>query len=388
MKNFEYCNGQNLIFGNGTFAKLATLPMPGKKACIVSTPSRRYVERAQELLKENGVESVVYDKCHENPKTATINEGAKFAAQNGCDFVVSIGGGSTTDTAKCMALLMYNGVEDDIWDYVSYYEGHKEPAGCAPIVIVSTTSGTGTEGDQSGVLTNEYKNIKLDVAYPCMFAVYSIVDPELQVSVPKEYTACTGMDVIFHCSESYLDKFHTPYTDMVNITGLKYAASAIEVAYNEPDNLEARGNMAMASNLAGIGESMVDLMSLHAMAHALGSLHHTLPHGVGLSLLAVEAFKFYCTYPKEVPQRMAYLARVVGYGDTAEDYVRFIEDKLKALNLDKIDYKKYGIDPARCDEYGQHTVTAIAPYMDKDERPMSASEAAEIIRRSLERASR
>jgi len=383
MKAFEYYNPENLILGAGTFKQLATLPMPGKKACIVCTPSRRYVDQAIAMLKQNGTDSAVYDKCHENPDTAVINEGAKFAAANDCDFILSIGGGSTTDTAKCMALLMHNGVEDDIWDYVSYYEGHKEPTGCAPIVIVSTTSGTGTEADQSGVLTNEFKNIKLDVAHSCMFAKYSIVDPELQISVPKFYTACQGMDVIFHCTEGYIDKYHTPYTDMVYTTGLKYAAAAIEVAYNDPKNLEARTNMAIASNLAGIGESMVDLISLHAMGHTLGSIHHTVPHGFALSLLAPAAFEWYCTYPKEVPARMAYLARLVGYGDTAEDYYRFIIDKLKALDLYYVDYSKYGIDSARCEEYGHHAVNMIAPYMDKDEHIITVEECTEIFRKAL-----
>lgn len=382
--NFEYYCPQHLIFGNGTFRQLATLPMPGRKACIVCTPSRRYVDEAIKMLKKNGVESAVYDQCRENPDTTTIGNGAKFAKANGCDFVLPIGGGSTTDTAKCMALLMHEGVENDIWDYVVYYEGHKNPTGCAPIVIVSTTSGTGTEADPAGVLTNEFKNIKLDVAHPCMYAAYSIVDPELQVSVPPFYTACQGMDVIFHCTESYLDKYHTPYTDMVNLTGLKYAAAAIEQAYRHPDDLEARANMAIASNLAGIAECMCDLISLHACGHCLGSLHHDIPHGFALSLMAPALLDWWCTYTAtDIPQRMAYMARLVGYGDTPQDYARFIVDKLKALDLYYLDYKKYGVDASRCAEYGAHVVKAIAPYMDKDGYDISVAEATELFRKAL-----
>lgn len=382
--NFEYYNPQHLIFGCGTFQQLATLPMPGKKACIVCTPSRRYVDRAIELLGKQGIECVVYDKCRQNPDTTTIGNGAKFAKENGVDFLVSIGGGSTTDTAKCMGVLLYHDdVDNNIWNYVSYYEGHKEPQGMMPLVIVSTTSGTGTEADQSGVLTNEFDNIKLDVAYPPMWAVYSIVDPELQVSVPPLYTACQGMDVIFHCTESFLDKYHNPYTDMTNLTGLKYAAAAIEVAYREPDNIEARTNMAIASNMAGISESMVDLISLHGCGHALGSIHHDIPHGYALCLMAPALMDWYCQYDNEIPQRMAYLARVVGYGDTAEDYKRFIIDKLKALDMYYLDYSVYGVDPARCEEYGRKAVEGIAPYMDKDGYEISVAEATELYRKAL-----
>lgn len=385
VSSFEYYNPERLIFGPGTFKQLETLPMPGKKCCVVCTPTRRYVDEAIAMLKKNGgVECVVYDKCRQNPDTTTINNGAKFAAENGCDFLLSIGGGSTTDTAKCMGVLMNNGVENNIWDFVAYYEGHKEPVkGMAPLIIVSTTSGTGTEGDQSGVLTEEFKNIKLDVAYPCMWAKYSIVDPELQVSVPKLYTACQGMDVIFHATESYLDKYHNPYTDMTNTTALKYAAGAIEVAYREPDNLEARTRMAIASNLAGISESMVDLISLHACGHTLGSIHHDIPHGYALCLMAPALFDWYCQYDNEIPQRMSQLAQIVGYGDTAEDYKRFIIDKLKALDMYYLDYSKYGVDPARCEEYGRKAVEDIAPYMDKDGYDISIAEATELFRKAL-----
>ena len=383
-RNFTYYNAQHLIFGNGCLQRLATLPMPGKRAMIVTTPDRRYIDRVQALLAENNVESIVYDQNSINPCTSTIREGAVFAAEHAVDFLISVGGGASTDTAKGIAVLMKNGTDHDIWDYVPYYEGHRTPdKGAAPLIVISTTSGTGSEANPSAVISNEETSVKLDVAYSCMYPLYSIVDPELQVSVPKFWTAVTGMDVIFHCAESYLDQFHTPYTDMVNIEGLRYAAKALPAAYREPANLEARANMAIASNLAGIGESMADLISLHAMAHTLGSLHHSIPHGVALSLLAEEAFRHYCTYPVETRSRLAYMAGVVGYGDQPEDFVRFIADMLKTVDLYDIDFRQYGIDPARSREYAEHAVEKIAPYMDKDEQPVTADMAERIFYNSL-----
>lgn len=383
MKDFEYYSPQHLIFGNGTFAQLATLPMPGKKACIVCTPSRRYVDRAIEMLNQNGVECVVFDQCRENPDTSTIEKGAKFAVENGCDFVVSIGGASSTDTAKCMALLMGTDQNGKIWDYVQYYEGHKVATKVAPIVVVSTTSGTGTEADQGAVLTNEFKNIKLDVGDPKLFATYSIVDPELQTSVPPFYTACQGMDVIFHCTEGFLNKYHSPYSDMVYTTGLKYAYPVIKQVYDHPEDLEARGQMAVASNLAGMGESCCDLISLHACGHALGSIHHNVPHGYALCLMAPALFEWYCTYPKEIPQRLAYLARVVGYGDTPEDYCRFIVDTLKSIDMYYLDYTKYGIDASRCKEYAEKAVHDIAPYMSYEEHLITVEECTKLFEKAL-----
>lgn len=383
MKDFSYYSPEQLVFGNGSFKQLATLPMPGKKACVVCTPRRRFVDEAVKMLASQGVESAVYDKCRENPDTATIEAGAKFAAANGCDFVLSIGGGSTTDTAKCMALLMATDPDGKIWDYVIYYDGHKVPTGIAPIIVVSTTSGTGTEADPGAVLTEEYKNIKLDVSNPRMFPTLSIVDPELQVSVPKLYTACQGMDVIFHCTESYLNIYHSPFSNMVNTTGLKYAAGAVETVYREPDNLEARGRMAVASNLAGIGQSCCDLISLHACGHALGSIHHGVPHGYALCLMAPALFDFYCKLGNELTSRLAYLARVVGYGDTAEDYKEFIIEKLRALDMYYLDYSVYGIDASRAAEYAEKAVVDIAPYMSYEEHRITLEECTELFKQAL-----
>lgn len=385
MQNFEYYNPQHLYFGCGTFNLLATLPMPGKKAVIVTTNERLFVDRAIELLKQNNVECVVYDGIRPNPNTDNINEGARFAVENGCDFVVAVGGGSPVDASKCIGLLMHEGIENDIWDYVPYLEGHKIPTGCAPVICVSTTAGTGSEVTQSGVVSNDYIDVKLDVNQPAIFPTISIVDPELHISIPADFTACQGMDVVFHCLEGYLNKLHTPYSDMLYLTSLSYAAKALPVAYREPGNTPAREAMALASNLAGMGESIVDVMSLHAMAHTIGSFHHDIPHGVALSLFAPEAFKLYESYPIGTTSRMAIIAKETGYGDSAEDCTRFVIDLLKAIDLYDIDYSKYGIEPERYHEYARHTVVDIAPYMDKDEKTPTIDEIERIYRNAFER---
>ena len=388
MRRFEYYNPQHLIFGRDSFEQLATLPMPGKKACVVCTEERLFIDRAQALLKKNGVDSVVYDKVRPNPDTASINSGAQFALENGCDFIVAVGGGSSIDSSKCIAMLMGNDAKDDIWDYVPYLEGHKKPEKSAPYIAVCTTAGPGSGATQSGVVCNDALNVKLDVCHPCMFAAYTIVDPKLQVSVPKDLTAMQGMDIIFHCMEGYLDQFHTPYTDMLYLTALKYAAGSLRACFREPDDLEARGALALADNMSGMGEAMVDVMSLHAMAHTLGSFHHDIPHGAALSLLAPEAFAFYCGYPVQTTQRMAYMSELLGYGFSAEGCVRFISDILKDLDLYKIDYEQYGVDPGRAAEYAHHTVNEISCYMDKDEHSPTAEEVEAMFNKAFERQKR
>ena len=383
--NFEYYVPQHLIFGSGSFNQLGTMKLPGKKALIITTEDRLFLDRTIQLLEQNGAEYIVYDKIRPNPCTDDINEGARWGVDNNCDFVLAVGGGSPMDAAKCIAMLMYDDAEYDIWDYVQYREGHRVPRGCLPMILVSTTAGTGSEVVPGGVVSNDHIDVKLDVGNPLMFPTYSIVDPELQVSVPPFLTAVQGFDVIFHCIEGYLNQFHTPYSDMVYMAALEYANTAIEVAYRDSQNIEARINMALASNLAGIGETLADVISLHAMAHTLGSFHHELPHGVGLALLVPEAFELYCTYPTKTRQRMAHMAQMLGYGDAPEDLVHYISDKLKAMDLYYIDYTEYGIDESRCAEYARHTVVEIAPYMDKDEHTLTADEVEQVFRKSFTR---
>lgn len=383
--NFEYYVPQHLIFGPGSFNQLGTMELPGKKALIITTEDRLFLDRTIQLLEQNGAEYVVYDGIRPNPCTDDINEGARLGVENNCDFVLAVGGGSPMDAAQCIAMSMYDGAKYDIWDYVQYHEGHRVPSGCLPMILVSTTAGTGSEVVPGGVVSNDHIDVKLDVGDPCMFATYSIVDPELHVSVPPFLTAVQGFDVIFHCIEGYLNQFHTPYSDMVYLTALEYANAAIEVAYRDPENIEARTNMALASNLAGIGETLADVISLHAMAHTLGSFHHEIPHGVALGMLAPEALALYCTYPEETRQRMAHMARLLGYGGTPQDMVRYISDKLKAMDLYYIDYTEYGIDESRCREYAQHTVVEIAPYMDKDEHTPTVDEIEQVFRTALAR---
>lgn len=386
MMNFEFYVPQHLFFGAGTFNMLGTMELPGEKALIVTTEERLFIDRAAELLRQNHTDYVVYDRIRPNPNSDQVNEAARLGVDTGCDFVLAIGGGSPMDAAQCIAMLMYEGPYDnDIWDYVQYYPGHKVPKGCLPMILVSTTAGTGSEVVPGGVISNDKLEVKLDVGSPCMFATYSIVDPELQLSIPRDLTACQGMDVIFHGIEGYLNQYHTPFSDMVHLESLRYAAPAITVAYNQPDNLEARSAMALASNLSGMGETLADVMSLHAMAHTLGSFHHDIPHGVALSIIAPETLEYYCTYPKATTGRMAYLARYLGAGDSPEDLARWMRDLLSQLDLYYVDYTQYGVNCNAAHEYAEHTVHAIAPYMDKDEHPLTVEEVEAIYRKAFKR---
>ena len=322
--SFQYYVPQHLIFGRGALNRLGTMDLPGKKALIVTMEDRLFVDRVEKLLQQNHTDYAVFDRIRANPNTDNINECARFGVDQGCDFVLAIGGGSPVDAGQCAALLMYEDpYKNDIWDYVQHFENHKKAKGCLPFIAISTTAGTGSEVVPGGVLSNDALNQKLDVFDPLMFPLFSIMDPELHATMPPELTAITGMDTVFHGIEGFLSIDHNPFSDMLYLEALRYTDKWLVKAYRNPNDMDARDGMAIASNLAGMGESLVDVISLHAMSHTLGSFHHSIPHAVALCMLAPETLEFYCGYPEETRRRMGILAETVGAGNRPEDLIDY-----------------------------------------------------------------
>lgn len=380
MKQFNYYNPTRVYFGQGKLEELATMKLPGKKALIVTTPERFFVDRVATLLKKNNVESVVYDEVRPNPNSAGVMKVAALAIKEKCGFILSIGGGSSTDTSKAAALVVKNGGE--LWEYMGGITGKLKPTGkgALPIVVVSTTSGTGTEVNQFAVVTKDETFEKIDLVSESIFPTISIVDPCLQTSIPKTLTAFQGMDVIFHSSEGYITKFNTPIGDAYSFESIRLAAKNLVQAYEHGEDVEAREGMCLASMLAGFNESTAACVSLHAISHAFGAIHPGIPHGAALSLVCVECFQYYTQY---VPERMTNLSELVGYGRRVDGFVDFLRDILKKLGIDHIDYRKYGIDPARAEEYAKLSYDVTQCLHDCDEHLMPIVDCVEIIKKSL-----
>lgn len=374
-RDFYYHNPSKVHFGRNKMDLLSTLELPGKKALIIVTPERFFVERAQKLLSENKIESVVFDQVRPNPSIANVVAAAKMAKDNGCDFLISIGGGSSTDTTKAVSVLVTNG--GNPWEYV------KDPSKIKnrpiPFVAISTTSGTGTEVDQGAVLTNDETQEKADIFTDLIFPTLSIVDPCLQTTLPKALTAFQGMDVIYHSSEGFISKFASAMGDVYALESIRLAAKSLPIAYWDGTNIDAREDMALASMLAGFNESCTGTASLHGIAHAFGAMH-PIPHGCALSLVAVECFKHYA---KNVPGRLAVLSNLVGYGTEPEGYAQFIEDMLRKIEFDKVDFRTYGVDPKLAEDYAKKAYASVPGYFECDMQPMPFEVCVEIIKKSL-----
>ena len=248
-----------------------------EKVLLVTDPAvlkLGHTQKVMDSLTAAGVAYQVFDHIETDAPDYTVAEGAELARTFGAQGVLSIGGGSTLDTGKGIAAFAVNGKTMDEFLDISV---PPSPGPQLPVISVPTTAGTGSENTIVAVITNTKTHWKCGVFAPPAAA---IVDPELTLTVPADITAYTGMDAFSHCSEVLSSAFvANPHSDTLAYDGLERIARWLPVAVKEPDNLEARDNLAIASNYAGIAFADAAVHLGHAMAHAMGA-HYHIPHGI------------------------------------------------------------------------------------------------------------
>lgn len=337
----------NLIFGCGSIHKLATAPLPGKKAFIVissGTSMRKYgyLDTVIELLAKNGATAVVFDKILPNPIRAHVMEAAEICRAEQCDFIIGLGGGSSIDSAKSIAIMACN--PGDYWDYIHGGTGKGQPTlgGALPLIAIPTTAGTGTEADPWTVITHEDRNEKIGFGNHSTFPVMSIIDPELMVSVPPHLTAYQGFDAFFHAAEGYIAKIASPISDLYALQSIKLLYQHLSQAVADGSNMEARSHVALASTLSGMVESTSSCTSEHSLEHAMSAYYPALPHGAGLIIISLAYFSAFASL---VPERFMQMAETMTGEKSTDpmDFVRALAAMQKASGVDQLKMSDWGI---------------------------------------------
>ncbi len=369
MDSFTWYMPTRLIFGAGRIAELATTEhFPWKKALLVvgaggSTRRSGLLEKVRGLLAGRGVAVVVYDRIRPNPEVAQVEEAAAIARREGCDVVVGLGGGSTIDSAKSIAVMARN--PGRYWDYMSSGTGGRKvpPAGALPIVAITTTAGTGTEADPWTVQSNPQTKEKIGWGRDITFPTLSIIDPELMTSLPPKQTACTGMDAFFHAAEAYLATCRQPASDLLALEAVGLVAKWLPVAVADGGNIEARSALAWANTEAGICESLSSCISHHSLAHAVGALHPEVPHGCALTMLSVAYFS---DLAERNPARFPELAAAMGVkvdGLPAEDrpfaFTRALEKLIREAGLADEKLSSYGVQKAEIPALARNAIETM-----------------------------
>ncbi len=283
--NYNFFVPTRVLFGAGCLNQLHEQNLPGKKAMVVisggkSVRENGALDRTLNELKAAGADYVIFDKVEANPLKSTVEAGGKFAKDNGCDFVVALGGGSVMDAAKIMA--MYALQPGDLWDYVGGSTGKNMPLvnPALPFVAITTTAGTGSEVDQWGVVTNPDTNEKIGCGgMDSLFPVLAVVDPELMLTVPPKFTAYQGFDALFHSTEGYISSASNLMGDMVQLAAIENIGKYLPRAVENGNDIEAREHMAFANTMSGYSMVVSSCTSEHSMEHAMSAYHQDLPHG-------------------------------------------------------------------------------------------------------------
>ena len=309
MKPFNYHQPTSIHFGAGRVSEVGEIVAKyGKRCLMVTVPVFDAIapkfEKVKKSLDAAGIAVAHYDGVIPNPTTETITAGAKMAKEHKADVVLGVGGGSSMDSAKAIAVESMH--EGSCWDYLFFKTPPTEKT--LPVVAVSTTSGTGSQVTQVAVVTNTAERCKSAIYNSLIYPRAAIVDPELMVSLPPYITACTGWDAFTHAFESYLHVGGSPYTDTLALEAITLIASCLPAAVKDGKDLEARGAMAWADTLAGLCIANAGVTLPHGIGMAISGLQPHIAHGEALAV-TYPAFTRY-TYRTAV-ERFATVGRIL-----------------------------------------------------------------------------
>ncbi len=267
----------------GTNALIVT----GKSSAIKSGA----LEHITSILKENNTEFVIYDKIRENPTLESVQEGRYICKQNKCDFIIAIGGGSPIDAAKAIAILAKNNIRlRDIFN-PSFYNS------ALPLVAIPTTSGTGTEATPYSVITDESSGKKAGFGSPVNFPDLSFCDPSYTSSMSPKVTRDTGIDALSHLLEGLYSNKREKLTYPLIHKGIKLIIDNLEIAINEPDNLEAREAMMQASLYGGMVISHSSTTLQHSIGYPITTVYGV-SHGLANGIFMKPMMELYYPYLK------------------------------------------------------------------------------------------
>ena len=387
MMKFSLYIPTRLEFGCGKIRSLSQLPMPGKRALVVvsggaSMTKFGYLDFVVKQMQMAGVSSLVLAKVKPNPVKETVQEGAELCRKEHCDFVVGLGGGSSIDTAKAIAVLAAMG--GDLWDYATGGSGKKKPVTKSlPVVAIPTTAGTGTEIDPWCVITDETINEKLGFGgTEPWFPVLAVVDPELMVSVPPRLTAYQGFDALFHAVEGYLNsKLASPVSDLYALEAIRLVSKYLPSAVHDGRDLHARTKLTWASTLAGMVESTSGCISQHAMEQTMSAFYPKLPHGAGLIALSGAYFK---TFKNDAMKRYMKMSEKMRLQKSARpsDFLDALELLKRQCGVDKIKLSEWGITPADFDRFADNALATAPGAFDMDPRFLTREDIIDIYLKS------
>ncbi len=286
LNTFHYQIPTNIIFGADTIKELPNLAQRfSKKVLVLYMKDIPCVKGIINDLCEKGFLVTEFYNISPNPFTNEVEDAVGLAKKANCELIVAIGGGSVIDTAKAVSILMTN--EGKTWDYTIEMgdERRKVINNPIPLIAVPTTAGTGAEVSQNAIITHPKTKNKGPIRSVESCPKYAIIDPKLHLSMPKHLTIATGFDAFTHAFEKFLGQEYFSYIDAISFDAMKNVVNNLEKVVSNPEDIDARGEMAWASTQAALCVLAESYESgLHVFSLPLSGLFKV-PHGEALALV-------------------------------------------------------------------------------------------------------
>ena len=353
--DFVFNNPTKLLFGTGKLGELHNDDLPGKKALLLlsrgqSAHKNGSYDKTVSELEKAGVEHVEFAKIMENPLMEVVEEGGEFAREQGCDFIVALGGGAVLDSSVAVATMATN--PGRIWDYVVGGTGKGLPIQNKPlpIVTIATSSGTGSEVNEWGVICNDETHEKIGFGDSKLLKpVLAVVDPTYMRTVPSNYTAYQGFDAFFHNEEVMMSKSLNVMSEALALSAIENIVKYLPRAVKDGNDLEAREHIAYGATIAGITMQLTSTTAQHSMEHAMSAFHRNLQHGAGLIMISREFAQFFVER-HACDEAFLKMAKAMGVEnpESPQDFVDALVQLQKDCGVDDLKMSDYGFEKSEC----------------------------------------
>ena len=304
MQSFEFTAVARIINGVGSALELAAQcrRLGVERPLLVTDPGLMSIGLIQPVLaalEKEGLSPLVFDQVREDPPEATVLAAAELARRGNIDGVIAVGGGSSMDVAKVVAVLL--GSQQALSEL---YGVDQVTGGRLPLILVPTTAGTGSEVTPVAVITTG-ETTKAGVSSPVLLPDVAVLDASLTLGLPASITAMTGVDAMVHAIEAYTSHHKkNPLSDNLAVKALALLSRNIRIAVHEGGNREARENMLLGACLAGQAFANAPVGAVHALAYPLGG-HYHIPHGLSNSLVLPSVLEFNASHAEELYAELA-----------------------------------------------------------------------------------
>ena len=338
MTEFSFFNPVRLFFGAGAFDRLGEHAAAwGARALLVTGRSAArksgLLDRAVSVLDGAGVAVTLFERIMPNPTDEIVLEGAQVAREERVDVVVAVGGGSTMDAAKAIAVAAMH--DEPLWEFLRPQDRREATEATLPIICATTTSGTSSELTPFAVITATEQKMKVGIGSDNHYPKVAIVDPEVTLTCPESVTANTGADVLAHSMEGYFSTEANAVTDLFAEKAIGLVGRWLPRAVRDCQDFQAREMMALANVYAGYVLSNCGASVMHALEHPISAHHPEVAHGAGLAVMFASYARHY--WDRD-PLKFGRIAHLLGRGIAGappEQSAQYAADALVAL-LDSI----------------------------------------------------